>query len=90
MVSTKKGQLFGEYKDSDVIEFKNQDSPIKYAVKQNKKFEQLKDSEVENWAVYFTEKWTEEHLDLTKEQVQEKFLKEVLPMYSSNEGVLKP
>lgn len=58
LVSTKKGQLFDEYKDSDVIEFKNKDSPIKYAVKQNKKFEQLKDSEVENWAVYFTEKWT--------------------------------
>ncbi len=58
LVSTKKGQLFGEYKESDVIEFKNKDSPIKYAVKQNKKFEQLKDSEVENWAVYFTEKWT--------------------------------
>lgn len=46
LLSVKKGQLFNEYKDTDVIEFKNSESPIKYAVKQNKKFEKLNESNV--------------------------------------------
>ena len=67
MLSVKKGQLFEQYKDTDVIEFKNEGSPIKYAVKQNKKFEKLNGSDVENWAVYFSEKWTDSNLNLTKD-----------------------
>lgn len=46
LVTVKKGRLFSTYKDTDVIDFSViKDSPIKYAVKQNKKFKALENSD---------------------------------------------
>jgi len=42
MISVGKGTLFEKYFDSDVIDFSsNSKSPVKYAVRQNKKFPDL-------------------------------------------------
>lgn len=42
MVTVNKETLFKNYKDTDVIDFSsNKESPIKYAVKQNKKFKAI-------------------------------------------------
>lgn len=46
LVTVKKGALFEAYKNTDVIDFSScKDSPIKYAVKQNKKFKNIENSE---------------------------------------------
>lgn len=38
-----------------MIDFSScKNSPIKYAVKQNKKFKALENSENENWVIYFS------------------------------------
>lgn len=45
LVTAEKGSLFEAYKDTDVIDFSScKESPIKYAVKQNKKFKALENS----------------------------------------------